>query len=169
MENEKDSHKILILEDDQDQMDFLVNIAQQEIQKRLHNLESNDNQVDKIVIVKLTNLQSLKKAVSSYDKVILALMDCNIPDRRGGKSNDQLVKTNYKITGQHNAVDTVLEKMSDVPITLISAKNRFKKIIRQYYESSLDITINFIKKEDHDVIAKNIRYYLNMYLNRLNQ
>ncbi len=169
MENEKDSHKILILEDDQDQMDFLVNIAQQEIQKRLHNLESNDNQVDKIVIVKLTNLQSLKKAVSSYDKVILALMDCNIPDRRGGKSNDQLVKTNYKITGQHNAVDTVLEKMSDVPITLISAKNRFKKIIRQYYESNLDITINFIKKEDHDVIAKNIRYYLNMYLNRLNQ
>ena len=169
MENEKDSHKILILEDDQDQMDFLVNIAQQEIQKRLHNLESNDNQVDKIVIVKLTNLQSLKKAVSSYDKVILALMDCNIPDRRGGKSNDQLVKTNYKITGQHNAVDTVLEKMSDVPITLISAKNRFKKIIRQYYESNLDITINFIEKEDHDVIAKNIRYYLNMYLNRLNQ
>jgi len=169
VENEKDSHKILILEDDQDQMDFLVNIAQQEIQKRLHNLESNDNQVDKIVIVKLTNLQSLKKAVSSYDKVILALMDCNIPDRRGGKSNDQLVKTNYKITGQHNAVDTVLEKMSDVPITLISAKNRFKKIIRQYYESNLDITINFIKKEDHDVIAKNIRYYLNMYLNRLNQ
>jgi len=158
---------ILIVEDDSDQMDLLADFALSEIQKLVDDenmsAEQREN-VKRVQIIKVGNVDSLQKAVSIYQNVLLAVLDCNIPDTKDGASHDQLVKTNHRITGQHKPVDIVTEHLPGTPITMISSLNRFQKIVSQYYESNYSLNINFISKTDQLMIKRNIGYYLRQYL-----
>jgi len=117
-------------------------------------------------VISASSIDSLKSEVTKNKNILYALLDCNIPDKKGGKPHDQFVKTNYQITGQHKAVDLVTEHLPDVPITMISSFNRFQKIVLNHYEKTHDLTMNFIKKKDHLMIKNNIRYYLRRHLNQ---
>lgn len=164
------SPKILIVEDDPDQMDLLINFALSEIKKMMENKNYNDEQLDTIKstqIIKVSNIETLQKAVSVNQEVLLALLDCNIPDTKDDAPNDQLIKTNHVITGQHRAVDIVTEYLPKTPITITSSMNRFQKIVRQHYETKHELNINFIPKNDQSMIQRNIGYYLRHYIRNL--
>jgi len=161
------SSYILIVEDDADQMGLLVNFAQMEIKRIIDNENFNDEKKQKardIKIITATNINSLQKAVQLHKNVLLAVLDCNLPDTRGGAPNDQFIKTNHQITGQHKAVDVVSESLPNTPITMISSLNRFQKIVNQYYINSRNLSINFIKKKDISIIQNNIGWYLRQHL-----
>ena len=175
MNNEKDSppgkntksNILVIVEDDPDQKSLLVNFALDEIKILLHNENTNDEKKQRlknIKIISASNIRSLKKAASAHENALMALLDCNIPDEKGGKPHDQFVKTNHKITGQHKSVDIVRELLPGTPITMVSSMNRFQKIVTQYYQKEFDFSVNFISKKDVLMIQRNIRYYLRQYL-----
>lgn len=158
---------ILIVEDDPDQMELLIEFARDEIKKLIKDENTNVRQKQKIKniqIIKVTNINSLQKAISIHKSVLLAILDCNIPDAKGSAAHDQLVKTNHIITGQHRSVDIVIKHLPSAPITIISSLNRFQKIVSQHYEAKRDISINFISKKDQLMIKRNIGYYLRQYL-----
>lgn len=162
---------ILILEDDVDQMALLIDSVLNEIKNIIDDenisLEIR-NQIKNTNIIKTTNINALEKAVSLDKTVILAILDCNTPDTDGGNSHDQLIKSNYKITGQHRSVDIVSKSLPNTPITMISSLNRFQKIVTKYYDSKYNLSINFIKKSEPLMIKRNIRYYLRQYLRSQN-
>lgn len=161
---------ILILEDDPDQMELLISFVRSEITKLIDHGDLNDVQRNKLRttgIIKISNIDSLEKAAVKYQGVVLAILDCNTPDVFGGSAHDQLIKTKYKITGQHKSVDIIVENLPDTPITIISSLNRFKRIVSQYYEKTHDLNINFIGKDDQLTIERNIETYLRQYLNTL--
>lgn len=165
-----DTPKILIVEDDSEQMDLLIDFALSEIKKILENKNISDEQREKVKttqIIKVSNIDTLEKAVSMNDEVLLALLDCNIPDTKDGAPHDQLVKTNHVITGQHRSVDIVTENLPETPITMTSSMNRFQKIVSQHYKSKHNLSINFIPKNDQSMIQRNIGYYLRQYVRSL--
>ena len=158
---------ILILEDDLDQMDLLSHFALSEINRLIDDENTYDEQRQKIKktrIIKVNSIDSLKKAVTLHKRVLLAVLDCNTPDAKGGVSHDQLVKTSRGITGQHKAVDIVTEHLPGTPITIISSMDRFQRIVNKHYASKHNLSINFIRKNDPMGIRENIRYYLREYL-----
>jgi len=162
---------ILIVEDDPDQMGLLTNFARSEIKKINHDKNLDDQQkqtIGSIRIVKVGNIESLKKALSAYKNVMLVILDCNIPDTKGGKAHDQFVKTNHMLTGRHKSVDIIIEHMPNTPITMISSLNRFQTMVTKYYLSEHNISINFISKNNQSMIKKNIGYYLRRYLRAIN-
>jgi len=151
-------------------MDLLASFALDEIEK----LAAHENTTEKkkqilsnINIIKVGNVRSLKKVISSQEDIILAVLDCNLPDVEGEPANDQLIKTNYRITGQHKPVDLVLKYSPSTSITMISSFNRFQTLLNQYYESKHDLSINFIRKNDQSMIKRNIAYYLRHYLRKI--
>ncbi len=163
---------ILIVEDDVEQMDLLVSFAREEIKTILANEQTSDDQREKIKqiqIIKVNNSASLRKAVTLGKGILLAIIDCNIPDSRGSQAHDQLVKTNHAITGQHKSVDIVTKHLPDAPITMISSLDRFQKIVSQFYERNHNLSINFIRKSDQTMIKRNINYYLRQYLKPSNK
>lgn len=167
MNSSQTNSKILILEDDSDQMDLLVSFAQSEIKKLSDDENINDEQrhkIENIKIIKVSNISSLQQAVSMHKDVLLAVLDCNTPDTKGGVSHDQLVKTNHRITGQHRAVDIVTDYLPDTPITIISSLDRFRIIVHKYYESKHSLNINFVSKAEPLGVRRNIRSYLREYL-----
>lgn len=167
LKEKNSSSYILIIEDDPDQMSLLVDFAQQEMTRIISNEHFDESQLretQNIKVITATNIFSLKKAIQTHKNILLAILDCNIPDSKGGAPHDQFVKTAYKITGQHKAVDIVSKYLPGTPITMISSMNRFKKIVTQYYESKHDLSINFIRKRDAEIIKKNIAYYLRKHL-----
>ena len=148
---------ILILEDDPDQMELLTDFAISEVKKFIE----HDNTDKKLIpalknikVIRVTNLAALKKVITEHKNVLLALLDCNIPDTKDSIAHDQLVKTNHKITGRHNSVDLVIKHLPGTPITMISSLNRFQKIVTQHYKNDLNLNINFINKTDQLVITK---------------
>ena len=158
---------ILIVEDDIDQLRLLVDFAQTEIKRNIDNQNTNELQKQKLSNIKIitaTNISSLQKAVKIHKNILLAILDCNIPDTKGDKPHDQFIKTNHKITGQHKAVDIVSEYIPDTPITMISSLNRFQRIVNQYYKNKYNLGINFIKKKDTSIIQNNIGWYLRQHL-----
>ncbi len=163
----KNGPNILIVEDDADQMELLTGIVLGEIQKITDNQnldEQKKQQVRDIQIIRVRNIDSLKKAASTHKGTILALLDCNIPDTKDSPAHDQLIKTNYKITGQHKSVDIVTQHLPNTPITMISSLNRFQKIVVQYYEKKNNLNLNFISKNDQPMIERNIAYYLRQHI-----
>lgn len=167
MKRSNNNPTILIVEDDRDQMNLLVNFALIEIKTLIDDENTNDEERQKlknIQIARISNISSLKKAVSICKNVLLAVLDCNIPDTKDGISHDQLVKTNYRITGQHQSVDIVTEHLPETPITIISSLDRFQKIVTQYYETKYSLSINFIRKNDPLMIGQNITHHLRQYL-----
>ncbi len=158
---------ILVLEDDVDQMDLLVDFALSEIKSLIDDESTSEEHKEKlknIRVLKTSNIRSLQRAVSIHKDVLLAVLDCNTPDDKGGKAHDQLVKTNHKITGQHRSVDIVTEHLPDTPITMISSSDRFRTIVNRHYESKHNLSINFIGKRDALRIRKNIEYFLKRFL-----
>jgi len=161
---------LLIVEDDIDQMELLLDFAGDEIRKLIENENTNDQQkqiLKQIQVVKVTNIESLQKALSAHKNIFMALLDCNIPDTKDGQAHDQLIKTNHRITGQHKSVDIVTQNLPGTPITMISSMNRFQKIVTQYYKNKRDISVNFINKSDQAMIKRNIGYYIRLYLRKL--
>jgi len=170
MNSSYNSPNILVVEDDREQMELLIEFARTEINKITDNQSTTDQQreiIKDIQIIKVSNINSLKKAVSIHKNTLLALLDCNIPDTSDGAAHDQLVKTNYRITGQHNSVDIVKEYLPGTPITMLSSFNRFQKIVSQYYDNNHNLSVNFIKKSDQSMIKRNIGHYLRKYLREI--
>ena len=163
-----DNPKILILEDDSDQMELLIDIAQTEVANYIDDESLSDAERDNlrnIQLIKVSNIDSMKKAVSTHQDVILAISDCNTPDTQGDKPHDQLLKTNHIITGQHRAVDILMKYVPDTPIILISSLNRFRRIIYKYYETSHGLNILFVRKSNPNKLSRNIKKHLMDYLN----
>ena len=161
---------IIILEDDLDQMELLVSLAHTEIKRIMSDegyTESQQQRAKGIRIIKVSNINSLRKAASTYKNVLMAVLDCNAPDIKGGNASDQLVKTNYIITGQHNAVDIMIANLPDTPITLTSSFDRFHRTVNRYYESKFDLTIEFVRKNEPANISKNIEHHLTKYVNSI--
>ena len=167
MNDSSNNPKILIVEDDPDQMNLLIEFVMGEIRKMALDQQLSDQLrplLKRIQIIKVDNVASLQRAASKYQGVILSLLDGNIPDANGQVPNDQLVKTNHRITGQHRSVDIISQGFPNTPITIISSFNRFKKIVVNYYDTQHDLSINFISKRDTEKTKKNIAYYLRQYL-----
>lgn len=166
IKNSDSNPSILILEDDLEQMELLVNFALTEINKLIVHENTNDDQRQKmktVNIIKVSNINSLKKAVSIHKGIFLAVLDCNTPHTKTSASDDQLVKTNHVITGQHKPVDIVTKHLPDTPITLISSMDRFQRIVNRYYESKHNLNINFIRKSNPKKIQSNIGFHLREY------
>ena len=133
-----DNPKILILEDDSEQMEFLLDLTKTEVENLIANGGLSDDEQENLrnlQLIKVSNIESMTKAVSTHQDIILAISDCNTPDTKNGKPHDQLLKTNHIITGQHKAVDILMEHVPDTPIILISSLNRFRRIICLLYTS----------------------------------
>ena len=161
------SPKIFIIEDDPDQIDLLVNLTLNELRKVIdyeHTTDEQRSAIRSIQILKINDVSSLNKAAQTYKNVLLAVLDCNLPDTKDGKAHDQLIKTNHKITGQHKSVDILTKHLPDTPITMISSLNRFQKIVTRYYENTQGLDINFIRKHDLPILERNIGYYLRQHL-----
>ena len=158
---------ILLVEDDPEQMSLLVMWAQAETSKLLNSDAISPRQkeeINRIKLIKANNSEALEQVVKKHKGAILALMDCNIPDTKNGVANDQFVKNNRKITGQHRSVDLVLEHIPSTQVTMISSLNRFDKLIQRHYQTTPDLHINFINKKNQKMISNNIGYYLRQYL-----
>jgi len=161
---------ILLVEDDPEQMDLVIILAQAETKKLLESDATNQRQkeeIERIQLIKASNIEALEQAISLHKGALLALMDCNIPDEKDSIANDQFVKDNRRITGQHRSVDLALEHLPDTPITMISSLNRFEKMIQRYYESKHNLHINFISKKNQLMISRNIAYYLRQHIKKL--
>jgi CheY-like chemotaxis protein len=161
--SDNNSPAILIVEDDLDQRTLLIDFAMSQIKRVLEKQTLTDQQrqtLKNVQVISVTNIASLQKVVTKHKNVLLAVLDCNLPDSKGGPSHDQFIKTKHRITGQHKAVDVVTEYLPDIPITMISSQNRFQRIINLFYKNKHGIEISFISKKDPSTIARNIRYYL---------
>ena len=166
------SPKIVFVEDDPDQMELLIQFALDEISQLAEHANTSNAQKEllhSIKLLKVTNVGSLKQAVTKYQDIFLVVLDCNIPDDKDGESNDQLVKANHRITGNHNAVDVIIEHLPNAAITLISSMNRFRKIVYEHYASDENVEITFISKSDQEMIQRNLAYYLRRYIRQDSQ
>ena len=166
-QSNQQQHAILIVEDDREQMDLLVNFVLNETRKIMDDEDTTQPQREKlksIKLLKIGDLSSLRKVASLKIDIVLALMDCNIPDEKGGKSHDQFVKTNHRITGQHASVDLVSERFPSAPIVMTSSMNRFQKLVIQYYKSKHDLNLKFVKKSQAASIQDTISLYLKRYV-----
>jgi len=170
MNSSDNNAKIIFVEDDDDQMELLILSALDEISELIANTnttEAHRELLKNLKILKVSNLQALEKAVTEHKGIFLAVLDCNIPDKKGDAPNDQLVQVNHRITGQHRGVEVVTDNLPDASITLISSMYRFKKIVYQYYELNYDINITFIGKDDPEMIQRNIGYRLRQFLRKV--
>jgi len=131
--------KLLIIEDDPEQMELLVSFASSEMQKRLDDQSTTEQQKEKVKSIRIiptTNIESLQKILSLYKNIFWVLMDCNIPDTKGGEPHDQLIKINHAITGRHKSVDLIIDNLPGTPITMISTLNRFEKLNKSIEEGA---------------------------------
>ena len=162
-----DNAYILILEDDPDQMQMLTSFALNELQKFVDNIDTSEEKKEKIANVKIisvTCIDALRKVSEKYDQVLLALLDGNTPDEKGGDPHDQFIKSNHQITGEHQAIEIVKKMLPNTPITMISTLDRFRKLVFKHYNTQHEMNINFINKSDQEMIGNNIGYYLRQYL-----
>ncbi|NNC99987.1 MAG: hypothetical protein HKN85_07390 [Gammaproteobacteria bacterium] len=164
----KNDPSILIVEDDVDQLDMLVHFVSSEVKAILNDEEIPKHQREKLKtfnIMKVSEMKSLQQAVEFTNNVIVTLLDCNIPDRKGIAPEDQFKKDDKQlITGQHHAVDLIAQHLPDTPITLISSMRRFQKTITRFYESNSDLKLKFISKDDGTKIREDVRNHLLKYV-----
>lgn len=167
MANSNSHPKILIVEDDPDQMDLLAGFAVSEIESLLNNERVNNANKEKLTVIhilKATNVSALEQAASKYKNIIFTILDGNIPDDKNSPAHDQLIKTDHKITGQHKSIEILIEHLPNTPITIVSSLNRFQRIVTPFYEKQYGIDINFISKNNQQMIQRNMAYYLRHYL-----
>jgi len=158
---------LFIIQDDIDQMELLVSFGLNQITHLLDSETTSAAQkalLRDISIIKIKDMRSLEKAVTMYKNVVMVIMDCNIPDIKGGVPNDQLIKTNHKITGQHKAVEILTKFLPSVPITSVSSMKRFDKLLTRYYKQNNGLELKFISKQDHSKVLQEMRFYLNRFI-----
>ena len=168
VEDVSNNPSILIVEDDSDQLKMLVSLTAGEIKVILKDGSTPKDMREKLKsfdIITVSEMKSLEQAVDFNENVILALLDCNLPDRKGETAFDQFVKNDKQIiTGQHKAVDVIARGLPETPITLISAKRRFQRTIAQFYKSNQDLKLEFISKDDSARIQESIKHHLRKYV-----
>lgn len=167
--NDSNSAYILILEDDPDQMSILTTFTLDELQKFIDYENTSEEQKVKITNVKIitvSNIEVLKKAVEKHHNIFLALLDGKTPDEKGSEPHDQFIKKNHQITGKHRAIEIVKAKLPNTPITMVSSLNRFKNLVLKHYKTEHKLDINFINKDDGEMIKDNIHYHLEQYLTK---
>jgi len=151
---------VLILEDDPDQMDLFVGLVMNELRQLIDADDTPDDiksRFKRVGILKLNNIESLKRAAKEYQGVVLMIMDCNVPARRGKPPEDQFIKEKHRITGQHRSVDIALKDFRGAPIILTSSMDRFKTMVTQYYRNQADLNLRFFRKSDIEGIQKALR------------
>lgn len=154
--SERDGPAILIVEDDKDQMEMLASMVLEELGRGLLNEENglSVNKLQSVNVIKVGNRESLEKAAKRHKGIFLVILDCNIPDAKGGKANDQFVAKNHVFTGQHKSVDVLHEYLSDIPIALISTQRRFGSTVIRFYGRSAHIRLKFVPKENIDQLRQ---------------
>ena len=157
---------ILFLEDDYDQSKLLMSFARKAIDGLSESdsiSESLQRKIRRVEIVSVGDIKSLDKATAGYDRILLAVLDCNTSDAKGLPAHNQFVKDKHVITGQHKAVDLVIKNSPNTPITIISALGRFQSIVRKYYAKNNGLNIDFIAKRDSLKIRQHIHQELAAY------
>lgn len=150
---------ILILEDDPDQMDLFLGLVTTELQKLVDDEElsaERRSQFKQFGIIKVNNIETLKRVTREYNNVAFVILDCNVPERRGKPPEDQFIKKKHRITGQHRSVDIVINGFNSPPILLTSSMDRFKTIVMQYYRNRENLNLRFVRKSDLQGIQKAI-------------
>lgn len=163
---------VLIVEDDPEQMDLLVRLAQNQIQWLMSDDELSEQEcqiLKKIQIVKARDIDSLKRAVLSRKNILFVALDCNLPDVKGNAPHDQLIKTNYRITGQHKSIDIILKGSPSTEICIISSFYRFDKLVTQYYKNKHNLDIHFILKNKQQNIVEYFSQALKRSVKEKNQ
>ena len=142
---------VLVVEDDVDQLDMLAEIVLDEVRSLLHKSDSSTIQqqvLRSIKVVKVTNAAQLAKSLVAFENIVLAILDCNIPDNLGERPHDQFVIENHRITGQHKSVDLVIEKSPEADLVLISSMKRFQRTVLKYYKNHRAMQLKFFDKSD---------------------
>ena len=151
---------ILILEDDADQMQLLVGLVMEQLRILVDDVSMSTEQrarLKRVGVVKVTSIDSLKRAIEQYKSALVAILDCNVPDRRGEFPKDQFIKSKHRITGQHVSVDLVHGNMKDTQIILTSSMNRFKVLVSQHYKQQEDLDLSFVNKADLSGLKRAVR------------
>jgi len=159
---------ILIVEDDDDQLELMASVVIEELEKILEQ-EANGDGADKlksISVVKVRDRHSLERATLKYQGVFLTVLDCNIPDRKGGAANDQFVKQNHILTGQHKSVDVLIKNAPNKPILLVSSQKRFRNTVTRHYGRSGNVPLKFVSKEAPAEIRKQVSKHVQDWLMR---
>ncbi len=160
---------ILVVEDDIDQLDMLTEVVLTEIREiaKEPTLDGDEQlNLRSIKVAKVTNAQSLLEAVNSLNNIILVILDCNIPDSKTQRANDQFVTNNHKITGQHKSVDTVIAHAPNTELLLISSMKRFKRMVLRYYKTKHDLQLKFVDKTDVEIMMSSIRVSIQHFLKK---
>ncbi len=144
---------ILIVEDDPEQKALLEALVSAECKSLVNSTQLDAN----VGIITAHSLSSLRKVLSLYNNIFLVVLDCNIPDSKGEKPHDQFVREKYKISGQHRAVDLVLASENSPKLALVSAYNRFRKTVTQFYAQEKGIKLKFYRKSDAGRIQLAVR------------
>ena len=166
-ENLNQGAAILIVEDDSEQMDMFVSFTVAELKRLLNEATATAEQRKKLTpfnILRVSEMKSLEQAVTTHDDVIVAILDCNIPDAKGAAPHDQFVKKdNNKVTGQHKSVDLIAQHLPGTPIVLISSMRRFQRTITRFYAAQSELQLEFISKDDISIIREKINHHLRAY------
>ncbi len=159
---------VLIVEDDAEQLDLLVGFVASEVTKLLKDEKTTPEQRKKLTpfnLLRVSELKSLEQAVISNKNVIMALLDCHIPDEQGAPAHDQFVmKDDHTVTGQHRSVDLIAQHLPGTPIMLISSMRRFQKTVIQHYKNDDSLKLEFISKDNRESIKQSIRSRLRQYV-----
>ncbi|NND82281.1 MAG: hypothetical protein HKN50_07625 [Gammaproteobacteria bacterium] len=159
---------ILIVEDDPEQMRLFVNYAVTELKALLKDPAITAQQRAMLTpfnILQVGEMKSLQQAVMTGDEVVMAILDCNIPDASGELPNDQFVmQDKHKVTGQHKSVDLIACYLPGTPITLTSSMRRFQRTITRFYASQTELQLDFISKDDIAKMQTNIGYHLRAHI-----
>ena len=160
-------HAILIVEDDENQMELLSANVVNELHHLLRDSSLSETQRDKLTgakIVKIGDLRSLKEVAESDLEIILTVLDCQIPSRKGATPTDQFEKQEHLITGQYRSVDLLVDNHPKSPVLLISALDRFRNPVIQFYKSVHRANLGFVHKRNPEKISSRVREHLQAWV-----
>ncbi len=158
---------IFLLEDDIDQMNLLAQMIMLEVKALKEDRSTSDQQLEllnKLQIIKIGDLLTLRKACKNFKNIVFSLVDCNIPDDKNSVPHDQFVKTNHLVTGQHRSVDLLSSSAPEAPITLMSSMDRFQRLVIRYYEDNTKLAIKFVSKREKSKLSQAISRHLRDYM-----
>lgn len=148
-------------------MDLLVGITVSKLKRLLRDAAIPAEQRKKLKpfnILRVSEMKSLEQAVTTDDNVIVAIVDCNIPDAEGAEPHNQFVKKDsHEVTGQHKAVDLIAQHLPGTPIVLMSSMRRFQRTVPRFYAAQSELQLEFISKDDISKIREKIGNHLRAY------
>jgi CheY-like chemotaxis protein len=160
---------VLLVDDDPEQLEMLGLLTLNEIQVLLNDVSVNERrkrELAAIKVIKVGDQRSLRRVVEGDTEIVLTVLDCNLPEKKGESPIDQFEKKNHVITGQHRSVDIILANQPAMPILLVSTFDRFRNLVINYYKGSKGINLGFVKKNDPERVASRIRSNLEQWARR---